>query len=83
MRLSVDSDDPGAVAFAELQARGKSAVVRLDGQEVVDCFTADEEAGLIVRTKTDADGHLVLTPGGEIVRETLTGTVSIEVVEAG
>jgi hypothetical protein len=50
--------------------------VLLDGQAVHYCHFADEEHGVVVVTKFDADGHIVLD-GEYIVCEKLQGVVKI------
>lgn len=52
MRISADRNDP---SFNELYLKSK---VMLDGVEIRNCITADDEAGECVCFVTDADGRL-------------------------
>jgi hypothetical protein len=72
MRLSMDKDDPGYDPGYD-PARGIHAKVLLDGVEVKNCLTADEEKGEVVVLRLD------LQPGGEASppRETRRGKVRI------
>lgn len=56
---------------------GRLATVYLDGDEVKNCFEADDELGYVVRGKLDHDG-LLYVENGEVATEKLTGTVTVE-----
>lgn len=71
MRISVDEKDPGFANF-----RGHATKVLLDGVEVHDCITADEEAGECLCYKDDENGKPVLD-GDEIATEIRRGKVQI------
>lgn len=71
MRLSVRKDDPGYSKHAF------GAKVLLDGVEVEQVFTADEEQGALWRYCTNDHGALVSDPSGKVPEECLTGVVQI------
>jgi hypothetical protein len=81
MRLSVLADDPGYLAYGCLGRIGRKVKIKLDGEEMSAVVTADEEQGIVVRYKKDAEGHL-LAENDEAVTETLHGTVEIIVPRA-
>ena len=54
----------------------RHAKVFLDGEEVQYCILADEEAGYVLRYKTDDKGML-MHDGDEIATERLEGKVTI------
>lgn len=79
MRLSTDENDPGYIAFEEAQCAGRKIDVFLDGNEIEDVETVDDEEGIVVRfARHDDDGTLKLDETLEnIERETLRGEVRI------
>jgi hypothetical protein len=78
MRLSVEQDDPGFVAWQMLADGGanKDLKVFLDGVPVVHCLTADTETGYIKRHRLHEDGRVVVD-NGEVCIEELTGEVVV------
>jgi hypothetical protein len=81
MRLSVIAGDPGYLTYACLGHLGPKVKIKLDGEEMSAVVTADEEEGIVVRYKKDADGHY-LAENDEAVSETLHGKVEIIVPKA-
>ena len=75
MRVSVEKGDPGEAAFGALP-EPHGVRIFLDGKEVTDAVTADDEIGMVRALRKDADGHLVMD-GGEVAIETLHGKVGI------
>lgn len=72
MRLSAVLSDPGY----RPDARAK---VYLDGQEVRDCITADEELGVVTVHQRDNEGRLILNDDRtECVTKDYFGHVRIE-----
>jgi hypothetical protein len=72
MRVSVDQDDP---AYCGPKPH---MMVMLNGVEVRDVITADEEQGFVFRHCRDESGGLVIDlAAGETVKETLRGVVKI------
>lgn len=59
MRISSQSSDPGHKAFLAARRHGK-VVVRVDGEVLADCVTADTKRGCAVVYERDADGVLEL-----------------------
>ena len=80
MRLSVNEDDDGYANWTHLQRVGKDAEIFLDGVQQNYVLTVDDELGMIVRQKVDADGRVV-AEGDEIIAETVTGAVEIRIRE--
>lgn len=81
MRVSTDKSDPGYPLFMRTQQEGVLLKVYLDGQEIDEVETADEEEGVLVRYCTGENGELLLTPSREeIERETLQGRVEVRKV---
>lgn len=76
MRLSVRDDDPGYLAYAAMGHLGHKVRIMLDDQEVRYVITADEDQGLIVRFKHDADDQPVIERDS-ILEETIRGKVEI------
>lgn len=68
MRLSMLEGDPGYNPVLGLKAK-----VLLNGAEIKDCVTADEEAGLAIIYTLDCDAT------GEPVTAELHGVVSIQI----
>jgi len=78
MRLSTYEDDPGYKAWKALQPHLR-CVAYLGGVRQKTVFMADTEEGTIVKAALEADGSIkVDRDKGEIVTETLMGTVTIE-----
>lgn len=77
MRMSSQENDPGYQAWSECFA-GHHINVFLDGAEVIDCATADDVEGFVVRLKHGDDGSVVVIDD-EIVYETVHGLVEIRV----
>lgn len=81
MRVSIRPSDPGHANFLGVGLHH----VYLNGSRVIDCITADEGEGLIVRYARDEWGKYVLKPVvdnegneySEIVLETVRGKVEI------
>lgn len=81
MRISI-IDDPGEFNFLELAARIGEAnriCVFVDGVEIDDVQTADEEAGFVLKEKRDANGELMIIDD-EWATEELRGKVEIKIV---
>ena len=80
MRLSVQLYDMGNPAFEKLRAAGKRVSVFLDGKEIEDCLTADEDAGMVIVFCRDESGKLIVNyQAGEVKRTFLWGKVRIKV----
>lgn len=79
MRLSIRPRDSGYANYAH----NKRLAIKLNGELQTMCYTADSEAGVIVRVKTDAAGNpIVDKERQEIVDEVLHGKVEIEIYDA-
>jgi hypothetical protein len=76
MRISVDQKDSGFCALLPVAGM----IISLDGSEIRDVITADEEAGEIVRGARNAAGELYII-GDEVAKETLRGTVVVHTPE--
>jgi len=74
MRISCDRDDPGYVEYVKL--RPIVPRVFLDGVEIKEVITADEEAGMLIRYLRGMDG-LIRVEKGIAVREVLYGRVEL------
>ena len=73
MRISTDKDDPG------FHPNPFGTKVWLDGEEVRECITADDELGMVVCHELDENGYPFIRPGtGLIALKTLFGEVRIE-----
>ena len=72
MRLSIDPHDPAYDMPAAMFCR-----VTLDGLELNNCVTADEELGEAIVLETNTAGTLIIQDG-EVIRKTLRGLVRIE-----
>lgn len=74
MRISCDTLDPG---YLEWNKIGRLAArVYLDGVEMRDVITADEEAGMVIRYRRNTKGLFVVA-AGIVSRETLYGVVEL------
>lgn len=78
MRISVDPDDPGALLNLALRRIGAKVDVYLDGEKCEAVITADDETGEVVRLR-QWRGAIILDHDLKASRETLRGTVRIEV----
>jgi nucleoside-diphosphate-sugar epimerase len=82
MRYSTDRDDPGYLPYEAVRRAGQDVHIYLDGQVIKDAVTVDDEAGMVVRYCRNGAGDFYLVGSGEgasIARETLTGSVVIEI----
>ena len=84
MRVSADKTDDGYRYFAMLKANGKDVFVFLDGVEVKNCVTADDERGFVIRYVPDEHGDVQIDPvdNNRIWEERLTGVVEIKIRES-
>lgn len=76
MRLSVRVNDPGNFLYAAMGRLGSEVRIKLDGAEVDNVITADEEEGFITRYKRDEDGRLLID-GDHAAEDTVHGKVEI------
>lgn len=77
MRISVDPDDPGYGNWLKVEPDKRSKIViTLNGEELVDVFTADEALGLVVVPMRNP-GFMV--EDNKVTRVTRRGKVSITV----
>lgn len=78
-RVSVNRGDAGYSQFCVAQAHGKKVFVFLDGKEVRDCVTADDERGFVVRCVLDDRGNVQADPvdPDTIWQERVMGNVEI------
>ena len=72
MRLTVLDDDPGE----RIEPGRERITVYLNGGEVKDVFSADDDKGELIVAARDNRGHLTAEKG-EIKRQTLFGQVRI------
>lgn len=75
MRLTVLDDDPDRT----INLAQERYTVCLDGVEVKHVYTADDEKGEVISAVLDERGY-VATENGEVKRQTLYGTVRIELL---
>ncbi|WP_313083639.1 hypothetical protein [Atlantibacter sp.] len=73
MRITVLDDDPGR----KINPDRERYAVYLDGVEVKHVFTADDEKGEVIAAVPDERGYMT-AENGEVKRQTLHGTVTIE-----
>ena len=73
MRLTVLDGDPGR----KINPGVERYTVYLDGVEVKNVYTADDEKGEVISGVLDERGYLA-TENGEVKRQTLYGSVRIE-----
>ena len=72
MRMSVKKNDSG------YHKRAYNFKVLLDGHDLQDCFTADEDMGYALIHKRDENGQMVLNEyKDEVVTEKVFGKVEI------
>lgn len=76
MRISIDASDRGSDLWSRVRDAG--CHIFLDGKELRDVITADEEDGYILKYKEDDVGNLV-SVGNEWQVEELRGDVRIVV----
>lgn len=76
MRVSAQTDDVGYEAYQNVVARGYQIKVTLNDYEVKDCYTADDEAGYVLKAVRPLS-----VEDGNIVTETLYGDVKITEVK--
>lgn len=77
MRVSIIKSDPGH------RWNASSYHVKLNGEEVKNVLTADEEKGLIVRYVLNEDGKPKIAPDGQhYLLETVEGKVEVYAVNA-
>lgn len=82
MRVSVRPNDSGFATQRNLRSRGLRALVTLNGEHESGAITADDEAGVVVRYKRDAEGEMEFDVDREdYVDEVVHGRVEIEVVD--
>ncbi len=83
MRLSTDETDADAYqALCNIQMRGKIPRIYLDGVEIKNCITADDEKGEALAYKQRPDGTFVIDASGENVEvEVLRGKVEIKITD--
>lgn len=74
MRISCEEDDPGYLDCHNIVR--VTAKVYLDGVEIRDVVTADEEEGMLVRY-CRKDNGLLIVENGIVLRETLHGVVEL------
>lgn len=77
MRLTVLDDDPGR----KIDLRKERYLVLVDGKEIKNVFSADDEKGEVIAAELDPDGFMV-AENGEVKRITIHGTVEIKHLEA-
>lgn len=80
MRISVSPNDPGRAAYDEMREAGKTMKVYLDGNEVFDVITADEEQGYVISNRTNPNGTLFMDPEGSLVQDVERGNVEVKLV---
>lgn len=81
MRLSVNSDDAGYANWLALA--GRSVHVRLNGELVNGCLTADTDTGFVLLAVKDVDGHVLLNEAGDdVASRVMYGAVTIDLDEA-
>lgn len=76
VRLSVRESDPGYDLWVQNFDAGRIPRIFLDGEEQKEVVTADDEAGIVIRAVTDADGHLIFDDE-EYLTEEVSGDVLI------
>lgn len=75
MRISVNTNDPGNANFNQIGL----VKVFLDGKEVENVITADEEQGFVIRVWLDENGKEFIDKAtGTLQLENLHGVVTIE-----
>lgn len=78
MRISANKDDPGYAQYRASLDSGKAVVIFLDGAQVKDCQTADDQLGVVSYFVRDENGYLQVSPlGDSALIETRQGKVSI------
>ena len=78
MRVSCSDKDPGYENYWRHRVNGKTPKVFLDGKEVKQCVTADEEEGYVLRNLLNDDGEAYLVAHTkEVARAEERGKVEI------
>ncbi len=75
MRVSIDNKDSGYETFVNIRKSGLVHVL-LDGAEVMDVITADEESDYVLAFKNDKHGNPIQS-GGQWEVEERRGSVKI------
>ena len=79
MRFSCLSGDQGYRAYRQHGGPCNEWVIKVDGEPVSKCVTADVDKRTVLRDVTDAEGNSQLDATGRaVLRETLTGDVTVE-----
>jgi hypothetical protein len=71
------TDIPRKLSVSDNHPLAPRLRIQLDGVEQRYVIAYDIDAGIVERCKLDADGH-VYAEGDEIVRETVSGVVTVE-----
>lgn len=80
MRFTVFEGEPGYRQYRAVRLRGLRIMVRLNGEPVTHCVTADTRRGVVVCDEVDAKG-LVLNARGDAPRRIRRfGKVEVEIV---
>ncbi|HAU4359679.1 hypothetical protein [Klebsiella oxytoca] len=77
MRLTVLDDDPGR----KIDLRKERYLVLVDGKEIKNVFSADDEKGEVIAAEIGSDGFIVVE-NEEVKRITIYGSVEIKQLEA-
>lgn len=78
MRLSVEKDDPGYLAWQKLGNKRRDVRIFVDGAEVKNAITADAEEGFVIVNETGENGQILFDrKSGEIYTKRITGCVEI------
>ncbi|EMF2458083.1 TPA: hypothetical protein OZR82_004775 [Escherichia coli] len=73
MRLTVLDCDPGR----KIDLSKERYLVLVDGKEIKNVFSADDEKGEVIAADLDCDG-LIVAENGEVKKKTIHGTVEIK-----
>ncbi|WP_155807772.1 hypothetical protein [Bordetella petrii] len=80
MRLTVFEGEPGYCQYRAVRLHGLRIMVRLNGEPVAHCVTADTRRGVVVCDEVDAKGRLVLNARGDAPRRIRRfGKVEVEI----
>lgn len=77
MRISALEDDPGYLPVGDY--RRTSAKIYLDGEELREVITADDEEGIVTVPRYDANGSIVADSCGNVILDKRRGKVRIDV----
>lgn len=85
MRVSIQANDPGYARFADARRRGLKVVCSLDGVPQEQVRFADDAVGELSRAVLGSNGRALrdLVKPGNVLYETLRGTVTIAFVDVG